>query len=272
MFKRFSVNDSVLDQTDFAKDEVQYNLIYRISEYEDAVKIKSDDEKLIFTQSAGHNPWLWISQEIDLEQRRELIQKLVEYVKDQEFPGVSAEPETAQLFAESFCEFHEQLFHTYMMLEAYHCLVVKKSANVGGYLRLATEEYSTTIAGFMAGFSEDAFGRPVQPVTMLPMAKEAASSGRLYLWIDDDIPVSMANIAHQTSRHARINDVYTPRTHRKKGYASAIVAELCSQLLHEEVTPMLYADAKNRDSNKVYQSIGFVEAGRIADIKFDLRP
>ncbi|MNF12189.1 FR47-like protein [compost metagenome] len=82
----------------------------------------------------------------------------------------------------------------------------------------------------------------------------------------------MANIAHQTSRHARVNDVYTPSAHRKKGYASAIVAEICSQLLHEEVTPMLYADAKNPVSNKVYQSIGFVEVGRIADIKFDLRP
>ncbi|WP_052414671.1 GNAT family N-acetyltransferase [Paenibacillus sp. FSL R5-0345] len=214
----------------------------------------------------------WILQDMGLEQIRDLIQKLVEYVKDHDFPGVSGEPETAQLFAEAFCEFHEKFFHTYMMLEAYHCLVVKKPANVEGYLRLATEEYSTTIAEFMAGFSEDAFGKPVQPKLMFPMAKEAASSGRLYLWGVDDIPVSMANIAHQTSRHARIIDVYTLRAHRKKGYASAIVAEICSQLLHEEVTPVLYADAKNPDSNKVYQSIGFVEAGKIADIKFDLRP
>lgn len=272
MFKRFTVADHVLDQKDFARDEVQYNLIYRIREYEDAVRIKSEDEKLIFTQSPGYNPWLWISQEMGLEQRRDLIQKLVEYVRDHDFPGVSAEPETAQLFAESFCEFQEKLFHTYMMLEAYHCLVVKKPANVEGYLRLATEEYSTTIAEFMAGFSEDAFGKPVQPEMMLPTAEEAVNSGRLYLWIVDDTPVSMANIAHQTLRHARINDVYTPRAHRKKGYASAIVAEICSHLLYDEVTPMLYADAQNPDSNKVYQSIGFVEAGRIADIKFDLRP
>lgn len=152
-----------------------------------------------------------------LEQRRDLIQKLVESVKDHDFPGVSGEPETAQLFAEAFCEFHEKFFHTYMMLEAYHCLVVKKPANVEGYLRLATEEYSITIAEFMAGFSEDAFGKPVQPKLMFPVAKEAASSGRLNLWVVDDIPVSMANIAHQTSRHARINDVYMPRSHRKKG-------------------------------------------------------
>lgn len=34
----------------------------------------------------------------------------------------------------SFCEFHEKLFHTYMRLEAYHCPVVKKPANIGGYI------------------------------------------------------------------------------------------------------------------------------------------
>jgi predicted GNAT family acetyltransferase len=148
-----------------------------------------------------------------------------------------------------------------MMLEVYHCPVVKKPANVGGYIRLAMEEYTAKVAEFMAGFSEDAFGNPVEPEQMLSMAQESVSSGRLFLWIVDDIPVSMANITHQTSRHA----------HRKKGYASAIVAELCTQLLHERVTPMLYADANNPDQQGL--SIDwFVAVGRIADLKFDLRP
>jgi hypothetical protein len=31
---------------------------------------------------------------------------------------------------------------------------------------------------------------------------------------------------------------------------------------------MLYADLKNPDANKVYQNIGFVECGQVADIKF----
>ncbi|CAH1055024.1 hypothetical protein [Paenibacillus pseudetheri] len=32
MFKRFTVDDHVLDQKDVARDEVQYNLIHRIRE------------------------------------------------------------------------------------------------------------------------------------------------------------------------------------------------------------------------------------------------
>lgn len=102
----------------------------------------------------------------------------------------------------------------------------------------------------------------------MALAKKEVDSGNLYLWIVDDTPVAMAKLAHRSLRHARINEVYTSRNHRKQGYASAIVAELCGQILEEGLTPLLYADAKNPDSNKVYQSIGFVEAGRIEEIKF----
>jgi predicted GNAT family acetyltransferase len=65
--------------------------------------------------------------------------------------------------------------------------------------------------------------------------------------------------------------VYTPSGSRKKGYASALVSELCSILESERLRPMLYADLKNPDSNKVYKNIGFVESGKIADIKFQPR-
>lgn len=104
------------------------------------------------------------------------------------FSGMSAEPETAQLFAESFCEFHKKLFHTYRMLEAYHYPVVKKPANVEGYLHLATEEYSTTIAEFMAGFSENAFGKCFMrmPKTRIP----TKYINRLVLWRRAELPIS----------------------------------------------------------------------------------
>lgn len=32
---------------------------------------------------------------------------------------------------------------------------------------------------------------------------------------------------------------------------------------------MLYADFKNPESNKVYRKIGFVESGKLVDIKFN---
>lgn len=272
MFEEFTAGDKVLDQEAFLIDEVQYNLIHLIGGFVDSIKIKSAQGNLIFAQSAGHNAWLWISREIESAQRKLLVQELVEYVKhlDYSFPGVSADPDLARLFAESFCESNGGIFHTNMTLEAYQCPVVKKPTNVDGSIRLATEEYTTTIAEFLAYFLEDAFGETVQAESMLALAKKEVDSGNLYLWIVDETPVSMAKLAHRTLRHVRLNEVYTSRDHRKQGYASALVAELCEQMHHEGLRPLLYADAKNPDSNNVYQAIGFVKAGAIAELKFDL--
>ncbi|MDQ0194500.1 GNAT family N-acetyltransferase [Paenibacillus wynnii] len=269
MFERYTSDDRVLVSEAFVQDEIEHNLIHMISTFEDSLKIKSGDDQLIFTQSKGYNPWLWVSRDLEPEQRQLRIENLVQHVRDTAFPGITAEPNTARLFAESFCKGKEKSFHTHMMLVSYHCPVVIKPEKVNGYLLQAHEEHSAVIAEFMAGFSEDAFGMPATPQNFLSMAKEAARSGHLYLWIVNDTPVSMAKIAHLSVRCGRINEVYTPRAHRKQGYASATVAEICEMLLQENITPMLYADAKNPDSNKVYQSIGFVEKGMMTEIKFD---
>ncbi|MGN7761699.1 GNAT family N-acetyltransferase [Paenibacillus sp. 22594] len=269
MFESFETGDEVLQSEAFMKEEVRYNLIHRITEYPEAIRLTTSDRKLIFTQSPGHNPWLWVSGELRREQQERLVQQLAERVQLNEFPGISAQPEIAKTFAEAFCDRKGKLYHTNMMLEAYHCPEVRKPAEVHGYLEKAKAEQVPVIAEFLTGFMKDAFGEMLRPEDFLTIAAEDAASGDLYLWMADHTPVSMAKITHRSARHARINDVYTPASHRKQGYASALVAALCEHLLSAELTPVLYADGKNPDSNKVYQSIGFMNAGQIADLKFD---
>jgi len=269
MFEKFTADDQVLQSGAFITDEVEHNLIHTISSFTDSLKIKSSDHRLLLAQSEGYNPWLWVSRELDPQQRKNRVEELVEHVIDRVFPGVSAEPNTAKLFAVAYCEGKGLLYHTNMELVAYHCPKLIQPAPVNGHLLRATFEHTDTIAGFMAGFSEDAYGVHSSPQKFLTMAEEAVRFGKLYIWIVDETPVSMAKITHLSARHGRINDVYTPSSHRKNGYASATVAELCALLLQDHITPMLYADAKNPDSNKVYQSLGFIETGRILDIKFD---
>lgn len=96
-------------------------------------------------------------------------------------------------------------------------------------------------------------------------------SGNLYLWDVDNIICGMVNIAHKSPQYVRINNVYTPIEQRKKGYASAMVAGISSILIKEGLTPMLYADITNNNSNKVYKKVGFIERGRIDSIAFDYK-
>ncbi|WP_413303394.1 GNAT family N-acetyltransferase [Bacillus sp. 1P10SD] len=269
MFIRLVTNDELLsDGGSFLSDEVQYNLIHRISEGSDSLSIKTPDNRMIFAQTQGHKAWLWVSKERPLEEQKEMLQSLVNYLNINQLPGVSGDPQTAEMFAEVFSKKRGIGYEPEMTMESYHCPNVIKPVNVPGEIRKAAIEDIDTVANYLAGFVEDAFGSSVEAGTQRSKAKMMIEAGNLYLWLVGEKPVSMANISHRSPRHARINAVYTPVMHRKNGYASALVAELCVIIHSEGLVPMLYADISNPDSNKVYQNIGFKESGKIAEIKF----
>jgi predicted GNAT family acetyltransferase len=274
MLSKLDKNDGVLNRGDFVADEVKYNLIHLISGRDTSTCLTSDDGKLIYAHSEGHHAWLWISEVADEEKKNSLMLKLIEYLKGigTVLPGVTGDPRTVEPFARLYAEAHNLQVTPRLGMESYVCPAVVKP-RVRGALRQATPQDAETVASFMAGFSLDAYGAAVEPASQLPAAQGIIGAGGLYLWTieGEERPVSMANIAHRSPRHARINAVYTPRDCRKQGYASALVAELCSILEAEGLTPMLYADLKNPDSNKVYQNIGFVESGIIAELKFGSR-
>ncbi|CAH1190043.1 hypothetical protein PAECIP111893_00127 [Paenibacillus plantiphilus] len=268
MLQKFEESDSVLNRELFMADEVQYNLIHRICESQSSTCLKSSDETLIYAQSEGNNPWLWISKEAASETKIALLQALLDELDGTSLPGICGEPATAESFAQLYSEVRHTQYHRNMMMEAYYCPKVKKPLDIKGTVQQAKRHHVETVAAFLAGFSEGAYGAAVDPASLIPEAEGMIETGNLYLWIADQLPVSMANISHRSPRHGRINAVYTPSACRKRGYASALAAALCSILESEGFVPMLYADAKNPDSNKVYQNIGFIESGKIVDITF----
>ncbi len=268
MLQSFHVNDQVLNQKLFIADEVQYNLIHRICEAKSAKCLKATDGTMVFAQSEGQNAWLWMSKELSDDDKYSRLQELLEILKGTQLPGVTGVPMIAELFAQVYAEANGLQYFFHMAMESYTCIKLKKPINANGTMLRATSEHVGTVAEFLAGFSEGAYGVIVDPASQIPAAEGIIETGNIFLWFVENQPVSMANIAHRSPRHARINAVYTPPLFRKKGYASAIVAGLCSLVEAERLAPMLYADLKNPESNKVYRNIGFEERGTVADIKF----
>lgn len=251
----------------FIADEVKMNLLHRICEMSQSVVYRAMDGTAIFAGSPGHNAWLWVHNELP-EQDRLLMMKGLVKLAGHTLRGITAEPKHAKLFAELYALKYRVRPAYKMGMEAYHCPEILYPADVEGTLRQTNDSDVPLIADFMAGFAESAYGYKVHPATQIPAAESTIASGNLYLWIVGDTPVSMAHIAHRSPRHARINYVYTPMELRKRGYASATVAACCGLIVQENRVPMLYADLTNPNSNKVYQNIGFVESGKVADVKF----
>ncbi|WP_256759400.1 GNAT family N-acetyltransferase [Cohnella sp. WQ 127256] len=268
MWEKFEVDEQAVDCNLDRVDQVQYNLLYRICEIESSTRFKTPDGKMIFAQSEGHNAWLWISNDVSEDERRIRLHELIDCLDGMDLLGITGAPQTIELFTQVYFETRGIGYLPHMDMESYYCPEVKQPVDIGGTIQPANEQHIEIVAEFMAGFSEAAYGKPVDPVSQIAGAESMVKSGSLFLWMVDNSPVSMANIAHRSACYARINAVYTPTSMRKKGYASAIVAGLCTMLVKEHLVPMLYADLKNPHSNKVYQNIGFVKNGKIADVKF----
>ncbi|WP_340024510.1 GNAT family N-acetyltransferase [Paenibacillus sp. FSL K6-1096] len=268
MFVSFGPGDEVLNSRLFMQEEVEYNLIHMIAGNQEDMRLKTEENDLIFAHSPGRNSWLWLSPELAEGRRRSLVQELAEMLAYRELPGVIGTQETGRLFADAYGKLTGRAYHVRMRMEAYHCPQVQMPQGVSGKLVQAEAGDIPLVAGYLAGFMQDCFGTESAPEDHLDYAAAVTESGKLRLWIDRDQPVSMVNLAHQSARYARINEVYTPHEFRKHGYASAAVAALCTELLSKGLTPMLYADAANPDSNKVYQSVGFRRTGSITDLRF----
>lgn len=268
MFRPLTSEDSILHSKPFTDEEVVFNLLHLISGFEGALRLRTDDGRAMFAQTLGHNGWLWMSRDAGNEERQRIVAGLCEHIGDRALPGVCGEASAVELFAETYSRLAGKTYRRHMAMQAYQCRQAVHPQQVAGAMRQATEADEETVAGFLADFALGAYGHVVDVGSQMPAARSMASSGNLILWTVDGHPVSMANIAHRSPRHARINGVVTPPAYRKNGYASAVVAGICEMLHRENLIPMLYADMVNPDSNKVYRNIGFIASGEVIDLKF----
>ena len=91
---------------------------------------------------------------------------------------------------------------------------------------------------------------------------------QLYVLRHDRIPVAMGMIAKGAGDTSRINLVYTPPQFRNKGYGKALMSGLVNTVFVSGKTPVLYTHDDNIQGNQLYQSLGFLESGRLLEVKF----
>lgn len=271
MFEPFSKEEKILSKKPFTDSEVQFNLFYCIAEGKELTALKARDNNAIALQNPGYPMWLWINELLSKSIIDKIINSLCDQLKDTKLIGISGKPEFVKVFAEQYSKITGASSKISLSMESYECKKVIKPKNVCGKLIKAELKHIDIIAEFWVGFAFDCFGISIVREKQIPGVKSMIESGNLYLWEVQDEICGMVNIAHRSKKYARINNVYTPLEKRKRGYASAMVARVCSLLIKEELIPMLYADITNEDSNKVYKTIGFVKKGRIDSIVFNYK-
>jgi predicted GNAT family acetyltransferase len=145
--------------------------------------------------------------------------------------------------------------------EAMHVLetVAAMPPSAGGTFRLARQADRDVLIDWERAFVTEAG---------LGAAEHAArtvdrrlSAGSQFVW-DRAGPVSTAAINPVVAGTARIGPVYTPPEHRRRGYATALVADLSRHALRAGAERcMLFTDLANPASNRIYARIGYRRCG-----------
>ena len=106
--------------------------------------------------------------------------------------------------------------------------------------------------------------------TELKNAEKRVIDGKTFFWVVDGHPVCMAAHARPTANGMTVNAVFTPKEHRGKGYASALVARVSEvALMSGKKFCVLYTDLDNPTSNSIYQKVGYQPVCDSVNYRFD---
>lgn len=202
-----------------------------------------------------------------------LIADLTDALGPERLPGVLGEAEAARAFAIAWSERRGVEARRGMAQRIYRCAHVEPPTGVEGELRTVTETDRPLIAQWLEGFHhETRVGEGLA-------AEEAADRWvrspvrTMWFWEARGTPVAMVGASGPTPRGIRISAVYTPPEHRRKGYASAAVAEATRRMLAEgREFCTLFTDLANPTSNKIYRQVGYRPVIDVASYAFGAAP
>jgi uncharacterized protein len=187
-----------------------------------------------------------------------MVEKLQELGMD--LPGVCGPVPDAEHFAEGWAAARACDLALEIDQRIYELTAVCWPSGVAGRLRAFTLEELELAAAWGQAFDREAL--PPSEWRTLERAREKMipriEAGMLFGWEHERQLVAMAGLARPTSRTISVNSVYTPPEHRRRGFASALVAALSAEGLRRgKQRCVLYTDLANPTSNAIYQRIGY---------------
>jgi predicted GNAT family acetyltransferase len=249
-------------------DEVRYNLIYGIARRVALNPYCYGEENPWFCtvhDNAGISTLAWrtpphaVGLAWNAGDPEEVVPLLIEAVRSywQEIPGVTGHREVTDPFAESWSKTCGTSIQSTMEERIYRLDSVNNVPSVPGRMRLAMSADKDLVSNWFYAFKIESFGEsyrkpPVSDIT------PRIEKGEIYLWEDAGKPVSIAGKGRPTDHGMSVAPVYTPPELRRQGYATALVAGVCREILKSGYDfCTIYTDLGNPTSNSIYMKVGF---------------
>ncbi len=180
---------------------------------------------------------------------------------DPEVPGIVGNVPFVEPAAERLAGASGRTAERILSQGVYGLTSVRDIARAPGEPRTAVPADRALLLGSLRAFADESLPDPEEAFRHMEhnLENRFGSEGTgFWLWEDGGQPVSLAGFSGPTPTGIRIGPVYTPPEHRRRGYATTLVADLSSWLLgHGHRACFLYTDLANPTSNRIYVEIGY---------------
>ena len=257
--------------------EAEHNLIFGISTYVRDEPLAFGDRPPSFTAVLGDRrvvaaalrtpPHNLVLSEIDDPAAIDLL--VTDRLED-DLPGVLGPVEHSRAFAERWATAAGRSWRRHLSERIFRLEAVIAPPPVPGGIRIATSGDRSVVAAWLRAFIAEALGEDDSESSDALTGRWLAGRGRtLYLWEDGNV-VSLCGVGGATPHGIRIGPVYTPPEVRRRGYASALVAEASQlQLDAGRRFCFLFTDLANPTSNHVYRTIGYEPIRDVDEYRFE---
>lgn len=198
------------------------------------------------------------------------IESLVEYLRAEEVavPGVMSLVPMADAFAAAWRKHHAGRLDKGIEIKLRALGTAPSAGAAAGALRVAAARDIPLLRDWGTDFFAEVGFPTSERDLFIAELDDRIAGPRLWLWEDTD-PVCMLAHTETTTRTARIGPVFTPRSARGKGYATAAVSELTRRLLADRrAWCLLFADVDNPTAMGMYRRIGYEEVCLFREYRF----
>lgn len=141
-----------------------------------------------------------------------------------------------------------------------------------GRIAVATPADRDLVRAWLTDFAHEALPDPSRFIERLDRTLDTRFSGAhagIWLWHLRGEPVSLSGYSGPTPSGIRIGPVFTPPEHRRRGYATTLVADQSRWLLEQGYRScFLYTDLSNPTSNAIYERIGYRRVAESTEYRF----
>lgn len=249
-------------------DRILFNLFYLIAESPASYWV-TDDKSYLVGQTNEHLPmWIWINDSFNENSKTELASIIWKRLALNPRLKLTADASKISTLLEQIAAEKEASLKSTVPMNIYCCQNITNSKTAPGHVIKSNIDHKNVLQKFITGMVNDLEHRPMKEGEAKSFADAVTCSDDLFLWEDGGTVVSMAMIAHETNKYARINTVYTDSCQRGKGYAGMLVGKVTEKILAEGKIPMLYTEQDNLCSNAVYKRIGYQLCGKLTQFCF----